>query len=146
MPTITDLGDAVADAIEFVPGDAATWIARGREPDHAKALAKAWRDFPDLPADRPLDERMARTRERVMAMRPVHDAISADGEARRRARNFAFMEAKARRHDRQGRSCDPARPRSPWLRLGRCGPVRRRLVRRARRLELRSSTTLRYPP
>lgn len=80
----------------FAPGDPATWIARGRKPEHAAALAKAWRDFPDLPPAFPLEERMARTRERVVAMRPVHDAISANGEAQRQAQNFAFMEAKAR--------------------------------------------------
>ena len=83
-------------AAGFAPGDPATWIARGRKPEHAAALAKAWRDFPDLPAAFPLEERMARTRERVVAMRPVHDAISAYGEAQRQAQNFAFMEAKAR--------------------------------------------------
>ncbi len=79
----------------FAPSDPATWIARGRRRDHAEALAQAWRDFPDLPADDPLEARMARTRERVVAMRPVHEAISADGEAQRQARNFAFTEAQA---------------------------------------------------
>ena len=86
-------GTVFAGPVGFAPGDPATWIARGRNPAHAAALAKAWRDFPDLPADSPLGERMARTRERVVAMRPVHDAISADGEAQRQAQNFAFMEA-----------------------------------------------------
>ncbi|WP_174279676.1 hypothetical protein [Sphingomonas bacterium] len=92
---MTGAAARLADANDFAPGDAATWVARGRSPEHAEALAKAWRDFPDLPADRPLDERMTRTRERVVAIRPVHDAIAADGEAKRRARNFAFMEGKA---------------------------------------------------
>ena len=89
-------GVASAGATSFAPGDPATWIARGRKPEHAAALAQAWRDFPDLPAHCPLEDRMARTRERVVAMRPVHDAISADGEAQRQAQNFAFTEAKAR--------------------------------------------------
>lgn len=79
----------------FDPCSAATWLARGRAPDHAGALAKAWRDFPDLPPTSPAEDRMARTRARVEAMKPVNDAIAAQTEAERQARNFNFTEDRA---------------------------------------------------
>lgn len=79
----------------FDPSDAETWVARGRSPEHAEALAQAWRDFPDLPPDAPLDARMAQTRARVGAMRPVNDAIQAASEAERQRCNFAHVAAKA---------------------------------------------------
>ena len=47
---------------DFDPADAASWLARGRTPEHAAAIAAAWRDFPDLPSTAPLDERMQRGR------------------------------------------------------------------------------------
>ena len=81
---------------DFDPADAASWLARGRTPEHAAAIAAAWRDFPDLPSTAPLDERMQRGRERVAAMRVVNDAISAHGEAERQAANFAFTERQLR--------------------------------------------------
>ena len=79
----------------FDPSDAATWIARGRSPAHAEALAQAWRDFPDLPPTASLEDRMARTRARVVAMRPVNDAIQMASEAERQRRNFAHVDGKA---------------------------------------------------
>lgn len=79
----------------FDPSDAATWIARGRSPEHAEALAQAWRDFPDLPPTAALKDRMARTRARVVAMRPVNDAIQLASEAERQRRNFLHVEGKA---------------------------------------------------
>lgn len=79
----------------FDPCSAATWLARGRAPDHAEALAKAWRDYPDLPPTSPAEDRMARTRARVEAMKPVNDAIAAQTEAERQARNFSFTEGRA---------------------------------------------------
>lgn len=78
----------------FDPSDAATWTARGRSPAHAAAIAQAWRDYPDLPPDAPLEARMARTRERVAAMRPITEDIRTATEAERQARNFAFLEGK----------------------------------------------------
>ena len=81
---------------DFDPADAASWLARGRTPQHAAAIAAAWRDFPDLPRTAPLEERMARGRERVAAMRVVNDAISAHAEAERQAANFAFTERQLR--------------------------------------------------
>ncbi len=77
---------------DFNPGDAGCWIARGRPAHHAAALADAWRRFPDLPATAPLDERMARSRERVAALRPLHAAIAAETEAERQRKNFAHAE------------------------------------------------------
>lgn len=74
----------------FDPGDPAAWIAHGRSPDQAAALADAWRRFPDLPNDHPADQRMARMRERVTALRPVMEAMSRTVEAERQASNFAF--------------------------------------------------------
>lgn len=74
------------------PGDAGCWIARGRPAHHAEALAAAWQAFPDLPNDAPLEDRMARSRERVAALRPLHDAITAETEAARQKTNFAFAE------------------------------------------------------
>ncbi|WP_103727516.1 hypothetical protein [Novosphingobium sp. HII-3] len=68
----------------------ATWLARGRSAAEADALAKAWRDFPDLAIDAPADARMARTRERTIAMRPIFEAMSERSEAERQATNFAF--------------------------------------------------------
>ena len=82
-------------AEKFDPADAATWVARGRSPDHAEALAKAWRDFPDLAPTAPLEDRMAQTRARVAAMRPVNDAIAAAAEAERQRTNFAHVDGKA---------------------------------------------------
>ena len=79
----------------FDPSDAATWIARGRSPEHAEALAQAWRDFPDLPPTAALEDRIARTRARVVAMRPVNDAIQLASEAERQRRNFLHVESKA---------------------------------------------------
>lgn len=78
----------------FDPGDPACWTARGRPVHHAEAIAEAWRCFPDLPNDAPLEDRMARTRERVRMLRPLHEAISLETEQQRRADNFAFVERK----------------------------------------------------
>ncbi|VWX51046.1 hypothetical protein [Novosphingobium sp. 9U] len=78
----------------FIVTEASTWIARGRTPEHAEMLAQAWRDFPDLPASAPVEDRMARTRERVAAMRPVTEAIRAQTAREHEAKNFAFMTAK----------------------------------------------------
>ena len=49
------------------PADVSTWLTRGRTPEHAAAIAAAWRDFPDLPPDAPLQDRTARGRERIAA-------------------------------------------------------------------------------
>lgn len=76
----------------FDPGDARHWIARGRPAHHANALAAAWRVFPDLPITTPLEDRMARSRERVVALRPLHEALAAETEAARQSANFAFAE------------------------------------------------------
>lgn len=78
----------------FVVTDPATWIARGNAAEEAAIIAQAWRDYPDLPPDRSLEERNSRTRERVLAMRPVHEARRARTERERQERNFAFVEAK----------------------------------------------------
>lgn len=78
----------------FIVDDASTWTARGNSPAEAAMLAAAWRDFPDLPNDRPLDERRARTRARMDAMRPVFEARQARAERERHAHNFAFVERK----------------------------------------------------
>ncbi len=76
----------------FDPADAGCWMARGRPAHHAHALADAWRRFPDLPNDAPLDERMARGRERVQALRPLHEAIGLETERQRQSANFACIE------------------------------------------------------
>ncbi len=76
----------------FDPADAGCWIARGRPAHHARAIADAWRCFPDLPHDAPLDVRMARTRERVQMLGPLHEAIRLETEQQRRAANFTFVE------------------------------------------------------
>ncbi|RIA46436.1 hypothetical protein DFR49_0978 [Hephaestia caeni] len=76
----------------FDPADAGCWMARGRPAHHAHAFADAWRCFPDLPNDAPLDARMARTRERVQMLRPLHEAIGLEAERQRKAANFAFVE------------------------------------------------------
>ena len=51
------------------PADVSTWLTRVRTPEHAAAIAAAWRDFPDLPPDASLQDRTARGRERIAAMR-----------------------------------------------------------------------------
>ena len=84
------------DPAAFDPANAGSWLARGRTPEHAAALAKAWRDYPDLPPGAPLAAREARGRQRIVAMRPVDDAIRAHGEAQRQATNFAFLENQVR--------------------------------------------------
>jgi hypothetical protein len=83
----------------FDPADPQTWVARGRRPDHAAIMATAWQTFPDLPNDAPAEQRMARTRERVQAMRPVMEAIQAEQERQRQARNFAFTEVRIARSE-----------------------------------------------
>lgn len=80
----------------FDPADPASWLSRGRTPEHAAAIAGAWRDFPDLPSDAPLERRMARGRERIAAMRPINDALRDHVEAERQATNFAFTEDQVR--------------------------------------------------
>lgn len=76
----------------FDPTETRCWLTRGRSNEHASELARIWRAFPDLPATASLDDRMARGRERIAAMKPLNDAISAASEAERQARNFALME------------------------------------------------------
>jgi len=107
MPTTPPAGTAPAGSIlcalqarphqvvrrdTFDPTDATCWLTRGRSIEHASELARIWRAFPDLPATAPLEDRMARGRERIGAMKPLNDAISAATEAERQARNFALME------------------------------------------------------
>lgn len=84
------------DTEPFDPASPACWITRGRSPEHAAAIAGAWRDFPDLPPDAPLDARMARGRDRIAAMRPVNDAIARAAAAEREATNFAFTDNQLR--------------------------------------------------
>ncbi|KMS56605.1 hypothetical protein V474_13655 [Novosphingobium barchaimii LL02] len=48
-----------ANSAAFDPADQNRWIARGRRPEHAEVLALVWKDYPDLPFDAPLAERMA---------------------------------------------------------------------------------------
>ncbi len=81
----------------FDPADPAAWQSRGRSPEHAAAIAAAWRTFPDLPSDAPLSDRMTRGRERIAAMRSVNDAIAAEAASQREATNFAFTEDQIRR-------------------------------------------------
>ena len=81
----------------FDPSDPAAWRSCGRTPEHAAAIAAAWQTFPDLPADAPLSDRMARGRERIAAMRSVNDAIAAESATRREVSNFAFTEDQVRR-------------------------------------------------
>lgn len=76
----------------FDPTEMRSWLTRGRSIEHATELARIWRAFPDLPATAPLEDRMARGRERIAEMKPLNDAISAATEAERQARNFALME------------------------------------------------------
>lgn len=78
----------------FDPADANAWIAHGRRADHAAILSDAWQRFPDLPAVAPPEARLARMRERVLALRPVMEAMSRTAEAERQARNFAFTETR----------------------------------------------------
>lgn len=76
------------------PGDPDYWTEMGREPGIAKALAQVWSDHPDPPNDAPLWVREAASKARQAVMKPLYDAIQAQGERERRARNFAFTEAK----------------------------------------------------
>lgn len=74
----------------FSPADPECWRSRGRSADHAALLASVWREYPDLPSTAPLDERTARSRARVAAMKPINDALTAETERRRQEKNFAF--------------------------------------------------------
>ncbi len=76
----------------FNPANVDTWIARGRAPDLAALIADAWRRFPDLAPDAPLDLRKARSRARVAAMRPVMEAVRIATDQARQSANFAFTE------------------------------------------------------
>lgn len=74
----------------FDPANPCAWIARGRDPECAAAIADAWRRFPDLPSHFPADQRMARLGERGRALRPVFDSMTRKANEERQARNFAF--------------------------------------------------------
>ena len=74
---------------DFNSADPRTWLARGRTPEQAEALAASWRDFPDLPHDAPLADRQARSRARVIATRPIFEAMRVQAEAERQARAAA---------------------------------------------------------
>lgn len=87
----------------FNPADAKAWIARGRRPEHAAILAEAWQRYPDLPPQAAAEDRLARMRERVTALRPVMDWMSRTAEEERQARNFAFTEERVARGDGDGR-------------------------------------------
>ena len=78
----------------FDPADAACWIAHGRALHHAHAIADAWRAFPDLPNEAPLEARMARTRERTAMLKPLHERIAQESEQQRQAANFTHVERK----------------------------------------------------
>ena len=80
------------DPAAFDPASAACWIAHGRRPEHADVLASVWTDYPDLPSEAPLHERMARSRARVAALRPFNDAIREEAERERQRANFACVE------------------------------------------------------
>jgi hypothetical protein len=86
----TSAADAHART-SFDPADPACWIAHGRPPAIAEAIASAWQLYPDLPANAPLDARQARTRDRVAAMRPAMDALAEEARRSREAANFAFI-------------------------------------------------------
>lgn len=81
----------------FIVTEASTWLARGRSPAEAAALATAWREFPDLPAHAPPADRLARTRQRIDAIRPITEATQRRTEQERQHRNFAFTQAKVDR-------------------------------------------------
>lgn len=85
--------DCKQQAAAFDTTDPRCWLGRGRSIEHATELARIWRTYPDLPPTAPLAERMARGRERIAAMKPLNDAISAKTEAERQARNFGLMES-----------------------------------------------------
>ena len=94
-PILCALQPRSPEAVEretFDPTEARCWLTRGRSVEHANELARIWRAFPDLPATAPLDDRMARGRERIAEMKPLNDAISAAVEAERQMRNFGLME------------------------------------------------------
>ncbi|MDF0545249.1 hypothetical protein PX699_23115 [Sphingobium sp. H39-3-25] len=88
---------------DFDPADAGCWMAHGRPAHHAHALADAWRRFPDLPNNAPLDERMARGRERVQALRPLNEAIGLETERQRQSANFACVERQIAEGSTDGR-------------------------------------------
>lgn len=79
----------------FIAADPATWIAQGRSPEMAEALACVWRTWPDLPVEASAADRRERFRKRVDAMRPINIAIVRASDLRQQASNFAFVAAKA---------------------------------------------------
>jgi hypothetical protein len=87
-----------AGAVEpdyFDSTDMRCWLTRGRSVEQATELALIWRSYPDLPPTAPLEDRMARGRERIAAMKPLNHAIAARTEDERQTRNFAFVELRA---------------------------------------------------
>ena len=80
---------------DFDPADMRCWLTRGRSVEHATALATIWQTYPDLAPTAPLEDRMARGRERIRAMKPLNDAIAARAEAERQRTNFGLMERHA---------------------------------------------------
>jgi hypothetical protein len=90
---------------DFDPADAGCWMARGRSAHHAAALAEAWQHLPDLPKEASLENRMARTRERVQRLRPLHEAVRLETEQERQRSNFAFAQRKVAEADNDSRYC-----------------------------------------
>src|SRR3546814_6124256 len=82
-PNLVSSLESPAMTAAFDPADAAAWIAHGRPPALARSLADVWRRHPDLPASSPADARLARMRDRAVALRPVIDAMQTVTEAER---------------------------------------------------------------
>lgn len=85
------------------PGDPRTWLDRGRPPDVAEEVARAWREFPDLPAGTPLNARMERNRARQEVLKSLYARQDAKRRDEQEARNFAFTNrqiASGNGHDR----------------------------------------------
>jgi len=93
LPLVRSPHNETTDYLD--PTDMRCWLTRGRTVEQATELARIWRTFPDLPATAPLEERQARGRERIAAMKPLNDAIAAKTEAERQTRNFSLMETRA---------------------------------------------------
>ncbi|WP_342803789.1 hypothetical protein [Novosphingobium album (ex Liu et al. 2023)] len=76
----------------FDPASARAWLDHGRPPEQAAILADVWCRLPDLAPDAAAEARLARMRERAVALRPVMEAMSRIAEEERQDRNFAFTQ------------------------------------------------------
>lgn len=70
--------------------DPECWIQRGRTVAAATLLAAVWAEYPDLPNEASAEDRMARIKQRTIALKPLFEQETAAIAAEHERRNFEF--------------------------------------------------------